>query len=321
MTPVVDLARSGAATELVDALCAHGHAAVLGHGVGPDVIAEMRTTSREFFLLPRAEKALVEFDGVGHWRGWQPVMEGSARYGGHERPTELLERLEQNLCPSQGGAAASGNRWPTRPTGLRAAWCAYHDAVFALTARLMTALADALGTDDPDLDAWCGDQWSNLVVNHFPPLDAAPEPDRVRVAPHTDHGGLTVLCADDAPADDATADNAPADNAPGGLEVRDDRGGWSAVGQPDGALLVQAGDLLERWSGGRLRATPHRVVNPPTGLGEASRRLSIVYFHQPRLDFVVVPVTGDRDAYPAVAAGDHVTSRQEAYRRGEPSFD
>jgi len=311
MTPVVDLESSGAATELVDALRAHGHAAVLGHGVGPDVIAEMRSTSREFFLLPRAEKALVEFDGVGHWRGWQPVMEGSARYGGHERPTELLERLEQNLCPSQGGADAPGNRWPTRPPGLRAAWCAYHDAVFALTARLMAALAGALGTDDPDLDAWCGDQWSNLVVNHFPPLDAAPEPDRVRVAPHTDHGGLTVLCADDAPGDDD----------PGGLEVRDDRGGWSAVGQPEGALLVQAGDLLERWSGGRLRATPHRVVNPPPGLGEASRRLSIVYFHQPRLDFVVVPVTGDRGAYPAVAAGDHVTSRQDAYRRGEPSFD
>jgi len=312
MTPVVDLARSGAATALVDALGAHGHAAVLGHGVAPDVIAQMRSTSREFFLLPREQKALVEFDGVGHWRGWQPVMEGGARYGGHERPTELLERLEQNLCPSQGGADAPGNRWPARPEGLRAAWSAYHDGVFALTVRLMTGLASALDADDPDLEAWCGDQWSNLVVNHFPPLDAAPEPGRVRVAPHTDHGGLTVLCADDAPG---------GLGGPGGLEVRNDAGSWSAVGQPAGAVLVQAGDLLERWSGGRLRATPHRVVNPPAGIGEAGRRLSIVFFHQPRLDFVVVPVTGDRDAYPAVAAGEHVTSRQDAYRRGEPSLE
>jgi len=304
VTPIIDLDHTGAATGLVDALGAHGHAAVFGHGVDAEVVTAMRATAREFFALPREEKALVEFDGTGHWRGWQPVMEGSARYGGDERPTELLERLEENLCPSQGGADAPGNRWPARPAQLRAAWCAYHDAAFALTSRLMTALAGALDADDPGLDAWCGEQWSNLVVNHFPPLDDEPEPGRVRVAPHTDHGGLTLLCADD---------------AMGGLEVGDDRGRWTAVEQPDGALLVQAGDLLERWSGGRLRATPHRVVNPPRGSGEAGRRLSIVYFHQPRLDFVVAPVTGDRSAHAPVAAGDYVTGRQDAYRRGEAS--
>ena len=304
MTPVIDLDDPGAATGLVDALGAHGHAAVFGHGVEPEVVDAMRATAREFFALPRDEKALVEFNGTGHWRGWQPVMEGSALYGGAERPTELLERLEENLCPSQGGADAPENRWPARPRQLRAAWCAYHDAAFALTTRLMAALVGALDADDPGLDAWCGDQWSNLVVNHFPPLDEEPEPGRVRVAPHTDHGGLTVLCADD---------------AVGGLEVGDDRGGWTAVVQPEGALLVQAGDLLERWSGGRLRATPHRVVNPPRGSGEPSRRLSIVYFHQPRLDFVVTPVTGDRSAYAPVPAGDYVTDRQDAYRRGDPS--
>ena len=305
MTPVVDLEHSDAARALLGALGTQGYAAVLGHGVAPDVIAEMRTTALEFFALPREEKALLEFDGVGHWRGWQPVIEGAARYGGDERPTELLERLEENLCTSQGGADARGNRWPARPARLRSAWCAYHDAAFALTTRLMTELAAALDADDHDLDAWCDDQWSNLVVNHFPPLDDVPVPGRVRVAPHTDHGGLTVLCADD---------------APGGLEIGDDRGGWAAVGQPPGALLVQAGDLLERWAGGRIRATPHRVVNPPPGAGEAGRRLSIVYFHQPRLDCVVVPVAGDREAYSAIAAGDHVTDRQDAYRRGEPSL-
>ncbi|MFN8028282.1 MAG: 2OG-Fe(II) oxygenase family protein [Acidimicrobiia bacterium] len=305
MTPLVDLGAAGSGAALVDALRGHGHAALRGHGIGSALIDEMRAVSLEFFALPRAEKAAVEYDGVGPWRGWQPVHEGSAIYGGDTRPTELLERLEENLCPSQGGIDAPTNRWPTAPRSLRGVWATYHDAAFALTTRLMGLLAAALEVDDPSLDRWCTEQWSNLVVNHFPPLAGEPAPGRVRVLPHTDHGGLTLLCADD---------------LPGGLEVGypDDR--WEQVDAPADAVLVQAGDLLERWSGGRVRATPHRVVNPPVAAGAAGRRTSIVYFHHPRIDHVVAPVTGDRAAYAPVAAGSWFEVRQDSYRRGEASL-
>jgi len=108
------------------------------------------------------------------------------------------------------------------------------------------------------------------------------------------------------------------DSAPGGLEVAYGTGGWHPVAVDDGALLVQAGDLLERWTGGQLRATPHRVVNPPLDAGLAGRRLSLVYFHHPDLDTVVAPrIAGDR--YPPVRAGDHVAARQERYRREGPA--
>ena len=186
--------------------------------------------------------------------------------------------------------------------------------MFALTTRLMTRLADALDLGVDDLPAWCDGQFSNLVANHYPAQIEPPEPGRVRVAPHTDHGGVTVLHSDD---------------APGGLEVAFDRGGWQPVVVPPGALLVQVGDLLERWSNGRLRATPHRVVNPPSGAGERARRLSLVYFHHPRLDLVVRPSEGTGSpesarttAYEPVVAGDWVMARQDRYRRdGGGSLD
>lgn len=112
---------------------------------------------------------------------------------------------------------------------------------------------------------------------------------------HTDHGGITVLQVDD---------------APGGLEVAYDRVGWQPATVPVGAPVVQAGDLLERLTAGRLRATPHRVVNPPLEVGEGGRRLSIVYFHQPDLDSTVAPATDGPRPLPPIRARDWIEQRQ-----------
>ncbi len=138
------------------------------------------------------------------------------------------------------------------------------------------------------------------MANHYPAQTVAPKPGQVRVNPHTDHGGITILQVDD---------------APGGLEVAYDRVGWQAATVPTGALVVQAGDLLERLTAGRLRATPHRVVNPPLDAGEAGRRLSLVYFHHPDLDAVVGPATDGPRPLPPIVARDWIEHRQGRYQR------
>jgi isopenicillin N synthase-like dioxygenase len=121
-----------------------------------------------------------------------------------------------------------------------------------------------------------------------------------RVNPHTDHVGITILQVDD---------------APGGLEVAYDRVGWQAATVPPGALVVQAGGLLERPTAGRLRATPHRVVNPPLDAGEDGRRLSLVYFHHPHLDAVVGPATDGPKPLPPIVAREWIEPRQDRYQR------
>ena len=74
----------------------------------------------------------------------------------------------------------------------------------------------------------------------------APE-DQYGSAPHTDFGCLTLLVQDDA----------------GGLEVQAADGAWIPVPPAEGAILVNTGDIVPVWSGGRWRSTAHRVVNPP----------------------------------------------------------
>lgn len=46
--------------------------------------------------------------------------------------------------------------------------------------------------------------------------------------------------------------------------------------------------MLARWSGGQLRATPHRVKPPPPG---APARVSVPFFFEPNFDAVIRPLS------------------------------
>lgn len=70
-----------------------------------------------------------------------------------------------------------------------------------------------------------------------------------RISAHSDFGTLTLLFQD----------------AIGGLEIESPPASGSFIPVPPipGSVLVNVGDLMERWSNGRWRSTVHRVVAPP----------------------------------------------------------
>lgn len=93
-----------------------------------------------------------------------------------------------------------------------------------------------------------------------------PDPDRARpgVAAHCDWSWITLLYQD----------------GTGGLEQQAEDGTWIDVDAP---FSITIGELAEIATGGRLRATPHRVVNRST----TSQRLSVPVFICPPLDALV----------------------------------
>ena len=52
---------------------------------------------------------------------------------------------------------------------------------------------------------------------------------------------------------------------------------------------------MAEWTNDRWVSTMHRVVTPPLDAAARSRRLSLVFFHQPNYDAVVecLPTCGD----------------------------
>jgi isopenicillin N synthase-like dioxygenase len=126
---------------------------------------------------------------------------------------------------------------------------------------------------------------------------------------HTDYGFLTLV----------NQDTLAASHSNGGpsslcLEAETRSGHWVVVPPLEGALAVNAGDMLETWSGGALRATPHRVrriapasaglsgylnngactVSPgastPPPEHRSLGRLSVPFFFEPSYDSLIQPL-------------------------------
>jgi hypothetical protein len=56
---------------------------------------------------------------------------------------------------------------------------------------------------------------------------------------------------------------------------------------PSGALLVNLGSLMTRWTNTLWASTLHRVTNPAPHKQHSSRRLSMAFFHKPAHDAVI----------------------------------
>jgi isopenicillin N synthase-like dioxygenase len=294
--PTVDLA-TATAEEFTDQLIAGSCVFVVGHGIDQRLRSEMNRVSREFFSLPSEVKSQVRWPGTGVWHGWMP--DGGATDLAPTATPDLVEWYQVNEVDDF-------SLWPDEPAEMRIVWSDYYRACRSLASRLVSMIASALELPLEDLPAWTDEQFANLAVNHYPPLRVPPRAGQVRLSTHTDECGLTILTAND---------------APGGLEVRiPGTGVWTPVQFPENSYLIQAGDLLARWTNRVVRANVHRVVNPPLELiGDAgTERNTLVFFHLPSLDTQVVPApscvarTGGH-ALPALDAFEFVISRQKTY--------
>jgi isopenicillin N synthase-like dioxygenase len=87
-----------------------------------------------------------------------------------------------------------------------------------------------------------------------------------------------------------------------------------------GTVVVNAGDLLARWSNDTIKSTLHRVVEPPVPEeGDVHpARYSIAYFCNPNFASYIEAIDGTYGAekgekkYPGINSGDYLVQRLAA---------
>jgi len=287
--PTIDLASADPAE--VDRVCRDtGFLAILGHGFPEALIRDMWQVSREFFDLPLERKMRVAIP-PGNLYGYAPVaQEALAQSLDAETPPDLKETFSIGPEESWNASSEFPTLWPDEPEGLETTFRRYFEAMGALAARVMSVFATALELPEDFFASKIDRHASAVRVLNYPALKAEPLPGQLRAGAHSDYGSLTILLAE---------------AGSRGLEIRNPRGGWQPVPIEEGALVVNVGDLLARWSNDRWVSTVHRVTCEP------ARRQSIAFFHLPNWDAEIACIPGNAPKYEPVIAGEHLRSKFE----------
>lgn len=281
-------ARDAADRRIFEAASGIGFMTVGGFPGAELLTADMRAQLLRIFALPDAQKARLlrwNFDPSrqNYYRGWFPLQ-----------PTAVSYKEGIDMGPDVAHADAAHDpddplleRTPLPPEadlpGWRDAVARYYRAMEAVGAALMASVARSLGLAETAFDSHFAGGISTLRLIRYPLREenagidlSGPDYSIMHKGErrliigreHADSGFVTLLAQDGVE----------------GLQARNLAGEWVDVPPADGMLAVNFGQLLERWTGGLVQATRHRVIAPKTA------RFSIPFFYEPRADALISPL-------------------------------
>ena len=278
--PLIDLAPiangdlSGArkiAPALRHALEEIGFLMIVNHGVPQALVDQTFAQAKRFHDQGMAAKQAVLMNShnngymaMGRYNVSTSRVSEDAMPDMNEAFVIKRERPADDPLAKSGRRFAGPNEWPADLPGFREAVLAYTDAVDAMGRRLLPAVALALELEADTFDAAFAESQFSFRLSHYPCVERQPR--QYGIAPHTDANFMTFLAQSGVP----------------GLQVRMASGDWWDVPHVPGSFVVNTGDMLHRWTNGRFKSTPHRVVPP-----NDRARYAIPYFMGPHMDTVI----------------------------------
>ncbi|WP_299149820.1 2-oxoglutarate and iron-dependent oxygenase domain-containing protein [uncultured Tateyamaria sp.] len=266
-----------------------GFAIVYNTALTPARVSEAIATYAAFFHLPEAEKRAVDMARTGSNRGWGAA--GSEQVDPDANP-DYKQFFDVGFALPEGHPLAGDmfyapNIWPDDPT-FYAVISAYYSDALKVAMTVLRGLAQAIGADVTYFDEAFKAPMALLRGNYYPARPDWAGAKDFGIATHTDYGCLTLLATDGSP----------------GLEVRKRGGGWIPLSAPPGEFIINFGEMIEFWTDGVVKATPHRVV------GGTQERISVPLFFNPTYDTNVAPSGSGT----VIKAGDHLSARfRETY--------
>ncbi len=245
-----------------------GFAIVSDHGLDVALIARALQRTKDFFALPETVKLKYRVQGGGGQRGYTPFGVEAAKGASL---VDLKEFWHVGRDLPEGHryrAEMPPNLWPTEIAGFREDIGGLFNALDALGQKLLASIALFLDLPESFFVEPTRDGNSILRLLHYPPVPARAE--GVRAEAHEDINVITLLLG----AEEA------------GLQLLDRDGSWIDINPPEGALVVNIGDMLQRLTNHVLPSTSHRVVNPKPERAHAPR-YSIPFFLHFAPDYLI----------------------------------
>ncbi len=232
------------------------------------------------------------------YRGWFALQDGFPTYKQGIDIGQDLVRPEFGVL----GGDPLCEPTPLPPEHLLPGWretaANYYRAMERLSEAILQSLARGLGLDAHTFDEAFANGNSTLRLTHYPLrseksmvaaseeamwVDFCGERRYLVGRAHSDTGCLTLLAQDGVE----------------GLQAQHRDGTWLGIPPTEGTLALNFGKVLQRWTGGRVKATQHRVV------GTGQERCSIPFFYEPRADAVIASLPG-LEPFAPFYYGDHL---------------
>ena len=310
--PVIDISAdpSDVSRQWDCAFRRYGCCIIIGHEITEAELAAMKEQAESFFAQPLDEKMTFNYGPYGNEKGGytpcagEAVSQSKSQFSGQKKSAPAPDPVESFVLTSETHQLH---------TDILPISEIYFKKCEDLVHRLHVISTRALGIPEEDevdyfRKFYCasdenavgtGHSSFCLRLAHYPiqkqnchqdgggevrKLEDADS--RPRYGAHTDYMGYTVLKPDE-------SDWSKAVEGAGGLEVFDSEVNcWIPVRVPDSikknALIVNAGDLLQRWTNDRWVSPIHRVSSPlPDSAAADMSRTALVYFSGPMADALI----------------------------------
>jgi isopenicillin N synthase-like dioxygenase len=258
----------GFARAMGESFARHGFAIVRDHGLGADLIGNALEATKAFFALPDAIKRRYHVASGAGQRGYVPLGIEAAKDADRADLKEFWHVGRELPEGHRYRPYMPHNLWPEEVGSFQRDVYALYEALDALGCALLEAIALFLRLRPDFFREPVRDGNSVLRLLHYPPTP--PNSTGVRAEAHEDINVITLLLG----AEEA------------GLQLLTRDGEWLDVNPPEGALVVNIGDMLQRLTNHALPSTTHRVVNPAPDRAHLSR-YSIPFFLHFAPDYLI----------------------------------
>ena len=281
MIPVIDLQSNDVLQRIDEAYTTVGFA-VFTNALDDTDSAKMNrwhTKMQEFFALPPETKKQYPYDpqtNLGYSMVGDENVDPTAPKDLKESFNYNNTRMPNELWPDISGFSASAL-----------------DSIYVadrLTLNILGKFDTILDTGTTLVDAH-QQPYNTTRVIHYPAYDGPIKEKQMRIGEHSDYGTITLLWQiNDVP----------------GLEVQDLEGTWHPVPYAEDGVVVNIGDLLQRWTNDYFKSTKHRVVNSHLH----QDRYSMPHFVDPTPGTIVKNLRkGEEDKYDPIESKEYLMWR------------